>query len=383
MSAWPGKFVIGLTGNIATGKSVVRKMLEHVGAFGIDADALSHRAIQVGAPGYQAVIDAFGKFLVEEDGQIDRSRLGQVVFSDPQALALLESIIHPLVRKAVDVLISKSSSRVVVIEAIKLLESPLRDVCDVIWVTTSDEGQQMLRLQQNRDLTPEQAKQRMAAQSAQEEKVSYADTVILNNASIESTWDQVKAAWKLLFPEMDKETQPAHILQQQEVGTADQGLRVIRARPKQAGRIADFLAIHWGDEAPSQEEVMVSFGEKAYLLLEIEETLTGLLGWKVENLVARVDDITLSPDISFNDGLPYLMYEVEEASRALQCEIALIFVEPALAQQEDFWIDLGYQRREIETLEAGAWQEAAIDSFKEGNVMLFKQLRSDRVLRPI
>lgn len=382
MSAWPGKFVIGLTGNIATGKSVVRKMLEHVGAFGIDADALSHRAIQVGAPGYQAVIDAFGKFLVDEDGQIDRSRLGQVVFSDPQALALLEPIIHPLVREAVDVLISKSSSRVVVIEAIKLGESPLRDVCDVVWVTTSDESQQMLRLQRNRDMTPEQAKQRMAAQSTQEEKVSYADTVILNNASIESTWDQVKAAWKLLFPEMDKETQPAQ-LRQQEASTVDRGPRVIRARPKQAARIADFLAIHWGEEAPSREEVMVSFGEKAYLLLEMEQTLMGLLGWKVENLVARVDDITLSPDISFNDGLPYLMSEVEEASRALQCEIALIFVEPALAQQEDFWIDLGYQRREIQTLEAGAWQEAAIDSFKEGNVMLFKQLRSDRILRPI
>jgi dephospho-CoA kinase len=59
MSAWPGKFVIGLTGNIATGKSVVRKMLEHLGAYGIDADALGHRAIAIGAPGYQAVIDTF------------------------------------------------------------------------------------------------------------------------------------------------------------------------------------------------------------------------------------------------------------------------------------------------------------------------------------
>ena len=64
MSAWPEKYVIGLTGNIATGKSVVRKMLEHVGAFGIDADALSNRAIQMGAPGYEAVIDTFGTFLI-------------------------------------------------------------------------------------------------------------------------------------------------------------------------------------------------------------------------------------------------------------------------------------------------------------------------------
>ena len=72
MSAWQGKYIIGLTGNIATGKSVVRKMLEHLGAYGIDADALSHRAIAQGAPGYQAVVDAFGKWILSKDGQIDR-----------------------------------------------------------------------------------------------------------------------------------------------------------------------------------------------------------------------------------------------------------------------------------------------------------------------
>ena len=83
MSSWPGKFVIGLTGNIATGKSVVRKMLEHLGAYGIDADALGHRAIARDAPGYQAVVNTFGTWILASDGQIDRSRLARVVFSDP------------------------------------------------------------------------------------------------------------------------------------------------------------------------------------------------------------------------------------------------------------------------------------------------------------
>ena len=77
MSAWPGKYVIGLTGNIATGKSVVRKMLEHLGAYGIDADALAHRALAKQAPGYLPVVETFGKWILASDGQIDRSRLAQ------------------------------------------------------------------------------------------------------------------------------------------------------------------------------------------------------------------------------------------------------------------------------------------------------------------
>ncbi len=96
MSAWPGKFVIGLTGNIGTGKSVVRKMLEHLGAYGIDADALANRAIAKGSPAYQPVLDLFGKWILSADGQIDRAKLGRIVFSDPSALASLENAVHPL-----------------------------------------------------------------------------------------------------------------------------------------------------------------------------------------------------------------------------------------------------------------------------------------------
>ena len=90
MSKWAGKFVIGLTGNIGTGKSVIRRMLEHIGAYGIDADALSHRAMAKGSPGYQPVIEAYGRWILGADGEIDRARLGRVVFNDPEALAQLD-----------------------------------------------------------------------------------------------------------------------------------------------------------------------------------------------------------------------------------------------------------------------------------------------------
>ena len=89
MSRWPGKYVIGLTGNIATGKSVIRKMLEHLGAYGIDADALSHRAMAKGAPGFPLVTKTFGEWIVDAEGQIDRARLAKIVFSDAGALEKL------------------------------------------------------------------------------------------------------------------------------------------------------------------------------------------------------------------------------------------------------------------------------------------------------
>src|SRR3989304_9766641 len=113
MSAWPGKYVIGLTGNIATGKSVVRKMLEHLGAYGIDADALGHRAIAKGAPGYPLVLKAFGEWILDEEGQIDRGRMAQLAFSHPSAPERLEAIIHPLVTQAVDLLIPRAKQSVV------------------------------------------------------------------------------------------------------------------------------------------------------------------------------------------------------------------------------------------------------------------------------
>ncbi len=196
MSAWPGKYVIGLTGNIATGKSVVRKMLEHLGACGIDADALAHRAIAKDAPGYRPVIEAFGQWIVALDGQIDRSRLGQVVFSDGEALARLESIVHPLVRQAVDILIRRSKQAVIVVEAIKLLESPLRTACDSIWVTTAPLEIQVSRLMEKRGLSLEEALRRITAQSTQEAKIHAADVVIQNAGSLDETWHQVVTAWQ-------------------------------------------------------------------------------------------------------------------------------------------------------------------------------------------
>lgn len=377
MSAWQGKYVIGLTGNIATGKSVVRRMLEHLGAYGIDADALGHRAIAQGAPGYRQVINAFGNWILSEDGQVDRARLARVVFSDPEALAHLESIVHPLVGQAVDLLVRRSKQEVIVLEAIKLIESGLRSKADTLWVTYASPEVQLARLVQKRGMSEAAARQRIQAQPEQKLKMDQADIIIRNEGNFEETWRQVLDAWQRLFPVA--ETSPLRAVQ-----TIKGEMAVQRARPRQADEIA--LYINKMSEPRrnlTRDDIMAAFGEKAFLLLKIDNKLVGLVGWQVENLVARTDEVYMDQTIPFAEAVQVLIGEVERASRELQCEVALLFLPPSLARQYAIWNSLGYQTRSISGLGVRAWQDAAVESMPAGTVMLFKQLRKDRVLRPV
>ncbi len=377
MSAWPGKTVIGLTGNIATGKSVVRKMLEHLGAYGIDADALAHRAMAKDAPGYQPVLNTFGRYILAPDEQIDRSKLARIVFTDPEALARLESIVHPLVAQAIDVLVRRSHHKVIVIEAIKLLESGLRAKCDVVWVAHAPEKVQLARLMNKRGQSESAARQRINAQPSQELKVAVADVVIENDASFEDTWQQVLAAWQKLFPGEQG-------VESSEAGSLPGDLVVQRAIPSQAGEIAEFINLQSnGKRAMGRDDIMAAFGEKAFLLLRMDGKLVGLASWQVENLVVRTIDIYLAADLPLKGALRALTEEIERASRELQCEIALIYLAPELARRQDVWRSLGYQPRTVQSLGVRAWQEAAIESMPVGTTMFFKQLRRDRVLRPV
>jgi dephospho-CoA kinase len=377
MSAWPGKFVIGLTGNIATGKSVVRKMLEHLGAYGIDADALGHRAIAKDAPGYQDVVDTFGKWILAPDGQIDRTKLARVVFSDPDALTQLESIVHPLVRQAVDLLIRRSSQKVIVVEAIKLLEGPLREACDTIWVTYAQKQTQISRLTKKRGLSVAVAHQRVNSQPPQSEKVNAANTVIQNEGSFEETWQQVTKAWKVLFPTFDSGIYKPI--------TAPKGVMLVeKARPRHASEIAALISrLSDGKEKPTDEDIMAAFGEKAFLFLKLDGAPVGVVGWQVENLVERTDDVYIDPVQPLSEAMQALLKEIETTSRDLQCEIALLFLPTELTAQEEVWTSLGYEMCTIESLGVRAWQEAAQETMGKGESIFFKQLRKDRVMRPV
>jgi dephospho-CoA kinase len=133
----------------------------------------------------------------------------------------------------------------------------------------------------------------------------------------------------------------------------------------------------------SPSDVMEAFGEKAFMLLRLDDQLVGLAGWQVENLVARTIDLYLEPEHRVAKALQTLILEVERASGDLQCEASLVFPTPELADQESTWKDLGYEIRTPTSLGVQAWQDAAVESKPPGTVLMFKQLRSDRVLRPI
>jgi dephospho-CoA kinase len=377
MSAWPGKYVIGLTGNIATGKSVVRKMLEHLGAYGIDADALGHRAFARGAPGYKPVYDTFGQWVMGPDGQVDRSKLARIVFADPDALAKLEAIIHPLVTDAVDILIRRSKHRINVVEAIKLLESPLGGSCDSLWTTYAPPHIQMSRLMKKRGMSEEVARLRIKSQPSQEDKIAAADVVILNDGSFEDTWWQVNAAWLEKIDISVMEPTPPVSVKRGEL-TAE------RARPPQAAEIANFINQHGDNRRDlNSDDIMAAFGEKAFLFLRMDDRPVGLAGWQVENLVARTDEVYLNSDVSLKKGMQILLEEIETTSRDLLCEASLLFLPPHLSQQMDVWQTLGYERRTVQSLGVRAWQEAALETISTGETLFFKQLRKDRVLRPV
>lgn len=377
MSRWPGKYVIGLTGNIATGKSVVRKMLEHLGAYGIDADALAHRAMAKGAPGFPLVTKAFGDWILDDEGQIDRALLAKIVFSDPGALERLESIVHPLVTHAVDLLIRRARHSVVVIEAIKLLESDLAAGCDAVWVVSAPEELQVSRLMHKRKMSEAAAKQRIAAQTPQTGKLRAASVVIRNEGSFENTWEQVQSAWA----DLPKPKEP--LLEQPPEAQPGQ-LMVRRGRPQDADDIARFITqVTHGKKTMNREDVMAAFGEKAYLLIERDSHTAGIAGWQVENLVTRIDELYFAPNVPLEEAIPALMGQVESASNELQSEASLLFLPPYLAQHAGTWRGVGYRPQTIQGLGVRAWQEAAIESMPRGSSLWFKRLREDRVLRPL
>jgi dephospho-CoA kinase len=379
LSKWEGKYVIGLTGNIGTGKSVVRRMLEHLGAYGIDADALAQRTYARGAPGHKAVIDQFGKWILNPDGEIDRGRLGRMVFSDPQALAILEGIVHPLVGQAIDFLVKRSSHKVVVIEAIKLLESDLGKKCDSIWVSYAPKDVQLARLTIRRRLSKADAFQRIEAQPPQELKAEVANVVINNVASFEDTWRQVVAAWKTTLPGTE-------MAGDETIKTASEtgGYTVIRGNPRHSAEIASLINQVEKPATPlTGQDIMEKFGEKAYLLLKVDGSLKAAIGWQVENLVSRATEMVFDPDLPTEKVLPVLIGEMERASQILQCEASLVFAAPLLGKQDALWQKMGYTRILPESLRVRAWQDAARESMPAGTLMLFKKLREDRVLRPI
>ncbi|HSD83239.1 MAG TPA: dephospho-CoA kinase [Anaerolineae bacterium] len=192
------KYLIGLTGNIATGKSTVAQMLADLGATVIDADALVHELQRKGMPVYQAIVAAFGSGILDRAGEIDRKALGSIVFNDPAQLRVLESIVHPAVLIESGQRLASAPTPVVVYEAIKLIEAGRADMCDALWVITARSEVQLQRLMRDRHLSEVDARQRIEAQPPQSEKIKQATVVIDNSGSLEATHRQVTTAFEAI-----------------------------------------------------------------------------------------------------------------------------------------------------------------------------------------
>jgi dephospho-CoA kinase len=189
---------VGLTGGIGAGKSTVADLFSQKGAVVIRSDELARQVIEPQTPGFQQVIDRFGKDFVNAEGYIDRAKLAQIVFKDDAALKDLENIIHPLVRNKTNQIIDQHTSETIIVNEIPLLlEKKMESLFDFLVIVISSEKNRLERLAQ-RGLAAEQATARMAKQVSDEERKAAADFLIVNDGNLDQLEADVEKIWQTL-----------------------------------------------------------------------------------------------------------------------------------------------------------------------------------------
>ncbi|MEU3524509.1 dephospho-CoA kinase [Streptomyces sp. NPDC038707] len=188
---------VGLTGGIGAGKSEVSRLLVEHGAVLIDSDRIAREVVAPGTPGLAAVVGAFGPDILTADGSLDRPRLGSLVFADPEKLAVLNSIVHPLVRDRSRELESAVPEDAVVVHDVPLLtENGLAPLYDLVIVVDASPATQLDRLVRLRGMTEEDARARMAAQATREQRREIADIVIDNDVPLDALRKRVAEVWE-------------------------------------------------------------------------------------------------------------------------------------------------------------------------------------------
>jgi dephospho-CoA kinase len=190
---------VGLTGGIGAGKSEVSRRLARYGAVVVDADAIAREVVEPGTDGLAEVVAAFGREVLLPDGGLDRARLGDVVFGDPEARRRLNAIVHPRVGQRMTELDQAAGPDAIVVHDVPLIaENGRSDAYDMVVVVDAPPRTQIERLTRSRDMTREQAQARMAAQASREQRLAIADIVIDNSGSLAELDRQVGDLWAQL-----------------------------------------------------------------------------------------------------------------------------------------------------------------------------------------
>ena len=192
--------LVGLTGGIGSGKSEVSRRLAALGAVVVDADKVAREVVQPGTPGLQQVVDAFGPQVLLADGSLDREGLGRIVFGDPEKLARLNGIVHPLVGERIAAIMAdverEHPDAVVVYDVPLLVENGLQDRYQAVVVVAAAPDTQLHRLVEQRGMTEADARARIAAQAPLEAKLAVADYVIDNDGDLGALDAAVEQVWR-------------------------------------------------------------------------------------------------------------------------------------------------------------------------------------------
>ncbi len=193
--------VIGLTGGISSGKSTVSQFLAGLGAVIIDADKIGHEVLNTDREVWREVVAAFGKQIITANGEINREKLGEIVFGNSEALARLNQIMHPRIYDMVKTRLDeyrRQEAGIVVLEAPLLLEAGWTSLVDEVWVTTASEATVLKRLRERTGLSEEESLARIRSQLPSEKRVKHADVVINADCSLEELEAKVKELWQEL-----------------------------------------------------------------------------------------------------------------------------------------------------------------------------------------
>ncbi len=391
---WPDKIIVGLTGNIATGKSAVMRLAAERGALTIDADQIVHSLLDANPAAQEAVAAAFGRDVRRADGTIDRTALGQIVFSDAKELQKLEQILHPEVRREIVELVDESQARIIMIEAIKLLEGELVEMVDQVWVTRAPQRTQIERLVVCRGLDVETATLRVNAQHPQEAKVARADLVIDTDGVMAATRSQFDAAWaRLVGREGAREApaQPASAAPPPAARPVDvkkvtpaappASVLVRRARPSDVAAVLLLIQrASGGAVRMKRAELLMALSERSYLIAQEKTEINMVVGWSTHSTTAvAIDQIYAYPAQAALSSGPAILAEIEESARQLICEVVLVYLPPdAPAPVQQLLERSGYRALRQNELRR-AWQVVIEETQPAGTRLLGKVLRDVRI----